>query len=237
MKQRGEQALNSHLNQDEQELLEKMRDNLILSHEAKIAIREMALTLHVSPSYLISLAKKMNLTGYAELCFFLKRSPDFPTLSAFSQPEPFYQDYLEKIDAYLTAANLNDHQTDTFIISAELSNVATLYLIKRLALLGIHAFEGAPLGNHQRPKNLIFISFTGENKDSLDIAQQFQAETICCITASHESQLAALADHLFYIPSLNSNLAEVPNYFVPKALYFIELLVSRLQLSLAAKTD
>lgn len=202
---------------------------------SKINIRDVAAKTYVSTTTIIKLAKKMGYGGYSELIFSLR--------NAIYNYE--HQVSSIDIDSLLTQVNQNSieqlvddlysfRHDKIYIVGLGFSTIATSYMIKRLAMVNILAYDGSPIDTligDVTPSLVIFLSKSGETDDLIQIAKRSLTyhHKITVISTSPKSTMVELAHDSFIIKSQNNqSFVDIPDFYVGRCILFFEYILSLL---------
>lgn len=202
---------------------------------SKINIRDVAAKTYVSTTTIIKLAKKMGYGGYSELIFSLR--------NAIYNYE--HQVSSIDLDSLLTQVNQNSieqlvddlysfRHDKIYIVGLGFSTIATSYMIKRLAMVNILAYDGSPIDTligDVTPSLVIFLSKSGETDDLIQIAKRSLTyhHKITVISTSPKSTMVELAHDSFIIKSQNNqSFVDIPDFYVGRCILFFEYILSLL---------
>lgn len=202
--------------------------------DAKINIRAVAQQSYVSTTTVIKLSKKLGYQGYSDMMYSLRRRAEQERDAAAGID---LSSILETVDtACIEAfadALLRCRNHCVFIVGLGFSTIASSYFVRRLATLGMLAYDGAPVdmmrgGNE--PSLTIILSKSGETRDLVDIAQHAQTlhHELFTITAQRSSTLARMSDHSLVIRTGGSVAYNVPDFFIGRTIILFEYILSRL---------
>lgn len=205
------------LNETEHRILSYILSE-IENENSKINIRTVAQQTYVSTTTIIKLAKKLGYQGYSDMMFSLKRrleeernasagidlssilkTVDMPSIEAFA--EEIY----------------NQRNNCIYIVGLGFSTIASSYIMRRLATLGILAYDGSPvdmLMKNDKPSMTIILSKSGETQDLVDIAVHAKNmnHRLFTITSHGESTLAKMSDHYLTIHTGGPVAYNVPDF-------------------------
>lgn len=222
------------LNETECLILDEIIYN-IQQGNLKINIRDVAAKSYVSTTTIIKLAKKMGYGGYSELIFSLRNA----IYNYEHQVSSIDLDsLLETVNQSAIDLLVNDFYTfrhdKIYIVGLGFSTVATSYMIKRLAMVNILAYDGSPIDTligDVTPSLVIFLSKSGETDDLIQIAKRSLSyhHKITVITTSPKSTMVELAHDSFIIKSQNNqSFVDIPDFYVGRCILFFEYILSLL---------
>lgn len=222
------------LNETECLILDEIIYN-IQQGNLKINIRDVAAKSYVSTTTIIKLAKKMGYGGYSELIFSLRNA----IYNYEHQVSSIDLDsLLETVNQSAIDLLVNDLYTfrhdKIYIVGLGFSTVATSYMIKRLAMVNILAYDGSPIDTligDVTPSLVIFLSKSGETDDLIQIAKRSLSyhHKITVITTSPKSTMVELAHDSFIIKSQNNqSFVDIPDFYVGRCILFFEYILSLL---------
>ncbi|WOC76744.1 hypothetical protein RX717_07195 [Intestinibacillus sp. NTUH-41-i26] len=146
------------LNETEHRVLEQILD--AVEHDTKINIRSVAQQSYVSTTTVIKLSKKLGYQGYSDMIYSLRRHAEEERNAAAGID---LTSILETVDEARIEAFANEilrcRDNCIFIVGLGFSTIASSYFMRRLATLGILAYDGAPVdmmrggfhaGTHER---------------------------------------------------------------------------------------
>lgn len=222
------------LNETECLILDEIIYN-IQQGNSKINIRNVAAKSYVSTTTIIKLAKKMGYGGYSELIFSLRNAiynyeHQVSSIDLDSLLETVNQSAIDQLvnDLYTF------RQDKIYIVGLGFSTVATSYMIKRLAMVNILAYDGSPIDTligDVTPSLVIFLSKSGETDDLIQIAKRSLTyhHKITVITTSPKSTMVELAHDSFIIKSQNNqSFVDIPDFYVGRCILFFEYILSLL---------
>lgn len=132
------------LNETEHRVLEQILD--AVEHDTKINIRSVAQQSYVSTTTVIKLSKKLGYQGYSDMIYSLRRHAEEERNAAAGID---LTSILETVDEARIEAFANEilrcRDNCIFIVGLGFSTIASSYFMRRLATLGILAYDGAPL--------------------------------------------------------------------------------------------
>lgn len=222
------------LNETECLILDEIIYN-IQQGNSKINIRDVAAKSYVSTTTIIKLAKKMGYGGYSELIFSLRNAiynyeHQVSSIDLDSLLETVNQSAIDQL--------VNDLYTfrhdKIYIVGLGFSTVATSYMIKRLAMVNILAYDGSPIDTligDVTPSLVIFLSKSGETDDLIQIAKRSLTyhHKITVISTSPKSTMVELAHDSFIIKSQNNqSFVDIPDFYVGRCILFFEYILSLL---------
>lgn len=202
--------------------------------EPKINIRTVAKESFVSTTVVVKLAKKLGYQGYSDMIYSLRRRAleERSTAAGIDLTSILETVDLPAIDNF-TGEILRCKDRCLFIVGLGFSTIASSYFMRRLATLGILAYDGAPVdmmrgGNS--PSLTIILSKSGETKDLVDVAAHAKAmgHRLYTITAHGESTLAKMSDCVLTVRSGNPVAYNVPDFFIGRTIILFEYILSRL---------
>ena len=221
------------LSASEQRMLEYILES-VEGGDGKINIRSVANACYVSTTVVIKLAKKLGYSGYSDMIYSLRRrSQSHGAASAgIDLTSILVRVEQEELDGFAEALYRHRNQT-VFVVGLGFSTMATSYFMKRLAILGIRAYDGSPidmLKRGQEPGLLMFVSRSGETQDLIAIAECVKGldYELLTITANAESTLARVAGSAFVVRTGDGLAYDVPDFFVGRAIILFEYVLSKL---------
>lgn len=216
------------LNETECLILDEIIYN-IQQGNSKINIRDVAAKSYVSTTTIIKLAKKMGYGGYSELIFSLRNAiynyeHQVSSIDLDSLLETVNQSAIDQLvnDLYTF------RQDKIYIVGLGFSTIATSYMIKRLAMVNILAYDGSPIDTligDVTPTLVIFLSKSGETDDLIQIAKRSLTyhHKITVISTSPKSTMVELAHDSFIIKSQNNqSFVDIPDFYVGRCILFFE---------------
>lgn len=222
------------LNETECLILDEIIYN-IQQGNSKINIRDVAAKSYVSTTTIIKLAKKMGYGGYSELIFSLRNAiynyeHQVSSIDLDSLLETVNQSAIDQLvnDLYTF------RQDKIYIVGLGFSTIATSYMIKRLAMVNILAYDGSPIDTligDVTPTLVIFLSKSGETDDLIQIAKRSLTyhHKITVISTSPKSTMVELAHDSFIIKSQNNqSFVDIPDFYVGRCILFFEYILSLL---------
>ncbi len=120
-----------------------------------------------------------------------------------------------------------------FIVGLGFSTIASSYFMRRLATLGILAYDGAPVDmmrGGDKPSLTLILSRSGETRDLVDVAAHAQSlhHKLYTITAHGESTLGRMSDKCLVIRTGGPVAYNVPDFFIGRTIILFEYILSRL---------
>ena len=208
--------------------------NAVEQGEPKINIRTVAKESFVSTTVVVNLAKKLGSQGYSDMIYSLRRRAEAEHSAAAGID---LTSILETVD--LSAIDdfageiLRCRDRCLFIVGLVFSTIASSYFMRRLATLGILAYDGAPVDmmrGGSRPSLTIILSKSGETKDLVEVATHAKAmgHRLYTITAHRDSTLAAMSDCVLTVRSGSPVAYNVPDFFIGRTIILFEYILSRL---------
>ena len=200
----------------------------------KINIRDVAQQSYVSTTTVIKLSKKLGYQGYSDMVFSLRRHMDEERNAAAGID---LSSILESVDAAcieaFADALFNCRDRCVFIVGLGFSTIASSYFMRRLATLGILAYDGSPVDmmrGGDRKSLTIILSKSGETRDLVDVATRAQSlgHRLFTITAHGGSTLARMSEHTLVIRTGGPTAYDVPDFFIGRAIILFEYILSRL---------
>ncbi|WP_297282379.1 MurR/RpiR family transcriptional regulator [uncultured Agathobaculum sp.] len=202
--------------------------------DAKVNIRAIAQQSFVSTTTVIKLSKKLGYQGYSDMMYSLRRHSEAERDAAAGID---LTSILETVDTACIEAFADEllrcRNRCIFIVGLGFSTIASSYFMRRLATLGILAYDGAPVdmmrgGNE--PSLTIILSKSGETRDLVDIALHAQTlhHKLYTITAHGDSTLARMSDNRLVIRTGGSVAYNVPDFFIGRTIILFEYILSRL---------
>lgn len=221
------------LNETEHRVLSCILD--AIDHgDSKINIRTVAQQSYVSTTTVIKLSKKLGYQGYSDMIYSLRRHADEErtTLAGIDLPSILETVDLPCIEAFADEI-LRCRNRCIFIVGLGFSTIASSYFMRRLATLGILAYDGSPIDmmrGADQPSLTIFLSRSGETRDLIDIATHARAlhHRLYTITAHGDSTLARMSDHFLVVRTGGSVAYNVPDFFIGRSIILFEYILSRL---------
>lgn len=206
----------------------------IRSGESKINIRDIAQHSYVSTTTVIKLAKKLGYHGYSDMIYSLLRHAENERSSAAGID---LASILAEVDLPCIEAFAEElyrcRNGCIFIVGLGFNTIASSYLMRRLATLGILAYDGAPVDMIQmgdRPAATILLSKSGETRDLIDIATHAQTigHKLYTITAQKDSTLSRMSEHSLVLQTGGSISYDVPDFFIGRTIILFEYILSNL---------
>lgn len=198
----------------------------------KISIRTLAQQTYVSTTTIIKLAKKLGYQGYSDMIFSLKRHKEEGRSSSAGIDLSSILKFVDipSIEAF---AREFYHQKNNciYIVGLGFSTIASSYIMRRLATLGILAYDGSPVdmmrkGDH--PSMTIILSKSGETQDLIDIAGHARnmGHHLFTITSHEDSTLAKMSDHFLTVHTGGPVAYNVPDFFIGRTIILFEYILS-----------
>ena len=213
------------LNETEHRVLEQILD--AVEHDTKINIRSVAQQSYVSTTTVIKLSKKLGYQGYSDMIYSLRRHAEEERNAAAGID---LTSILETVDEARIEAFANEilrcRDNCIFIVGLGFSTIASSYFMRRLATLGILAYDGAPVDmmrGGDQPSLTLILSKSGETRDLVDVALHAQT-----ITAHGDSTLGRMSDNCLVIRTGGSVAYNVPDFFIGRTIILFEYILSRL---------
>lgn len=220
------------LNETEHRVLEQILD--AVEHDTKINIRSVAQQSYVSTTTVIKLSKKLGYQGYSDMIYSLRRHAEEERNAAAGID---LTSILETVDEARIEAFANEilrcRDNCIFIVGLGFSTIASSYFMRRLATLGILAYDGAPVDmmrGGDQPSLTLILSKSGETRDLVDIALHAQTlqHKLYTITAHGDSTLGRMSDNCLVIRTGGSVAYNVPDFFIGQTIILFEYILSRL---------
>lgn len=200
----------------------------------KINIRSIAKESYVSTTTVIKLAKKLGYEGYSDMIFSLKkRFKEERNNSAGIELSSILKVVDFQSINFFTKELFNHKEQCIYIVGLGFSSIASSYFVKRLATLGILAYDGSPVDmiRWNKEKSIIIIlSKSGETQDFIDIAtiSKNMNHTLFVITSNVESTLAKMSNCLLTINTGSSTSYNIPDFFIGRTIILFEYILSQL---------
>ena len=221
------------LNETEHRVLSCILD-AVERGDTKISIRTVAQQSYVSTTTIIKLAKKLGYQGYSDMMFSLRRHAEEERDAADGIA---LSSILETVDTACIDAFADEllrcRNHCIFIVGLGFSTIASSYFMRRLATLGILAYDGSPVDmmrGGEQPSLTIFLSRSGETRDLVDIALHAKSlnHRLYTITAHGDSTLARMSDNRLVIRTGGPVAYNVPDFFIGRTIILFEYILSRL---------
>jgi DNA-binding MurR/RpiR family transcriptional regulator len=202
--------------------------------DTKINIRSIAKQAYVSTTTVIKLSKKLGYQGYSDMIYSLRRRAELERNTAAGID---LASILQTVDQGAVEAFADElyrfHDRCVFVVGLGYPAVASAYLTRRLATLGILAYDDAPVDmmrGGDRPSLTIILSKSGETRDLVDIAAhaQLMKHRLFCVTARADSTLAQMSDQTLVIRAGGPDSRNVPDFFIGRMIILFEYILSRL---------
>lgn len=202
--------------------------------DAKTSIRAIAQQSYVSTTTIIKLSKKLGYQGYSDMMYSLRRHVQAERDTAAGID---LSSILETVDTACIDAFADEilrcRDRCIFIVGLGFSTIASSYFMRRLATLGILAYDGSPVDmmrGGEQPSLTIFLSRSGETRDLTDIAAHARGinHKILTITAHGDSTLARMSDRFLVVRTGGSVAYNVPDFFIGRSIILFEYILSRL---------
>lgn len=189
-------------------------------------VRKVAQACYTSPSTIINLAKKLQLSGFSELVFQMKRSDENQnTLKNLAS---------EKIDLFCEILSQNENKLIS-IVSTGFSNHVAAYMCDVLNFHGIPCIMTTHMELFQVRKEQevipVFVSHSGEEQSLLQFLKKCREQElkIVSFTGNHESSIAKQSTLTFssntYSPF--SIAISQPQFFFGDTLTHFEIIISQ----------
>lgn len=209
----------------------------------KISIRTLAQQTYVSTTTIIKLAKKLGYSGYSDMMFSLKRrrEEERSTSAGIDLTSILKNVDMPSIEAF---AKEFYHQRNhcIYIVGLGFSTIASSYIMRRLATLGILAYDGSPVDMMRKSDQesmTIILSKSGETQDLIDIAihARNMKHRLFTITSHEESTLAKMSDNFLTVHTGGSVAYNVPDFFIGRTIILFEYILSILVTYLENEED
>lgn len=202
--------------------------------ESKINIRDVAQQSYVSTTTVIKLSKKLGYHGYSDMIYSLRRHTEEERSAAagIDLTSILAQVDLPCIEAFADEL-FRCRNGCVFIVGLGFNTIASSYIMRRLATLGILAYDGSPVDMMRpgsEPSFTIILSKSGETRDLVDVATHAQAlgHRLYTITAHGDSTLAGMSEHRLILLTGGSVAYDVPDFFIGRTIILFEYILSRL---------
>lgn len=202
--------------------------------ESKINIRDVAQRSYVSTTTVIKLSKKLGYHGYSDMIYSLRRHAEEERGEAAGID---LSSILAEVDLPCIEAFANElyrcRNGCVFIVGLGFNTIASSYIMRRLATLGILAYDGSPV-DMMRPRGdpafTVILSKSGETRDLIDVAQRAQGlgHRLYTITAHGDSTLARMSERRLVLRTGDSVAYDVPDFFIGRTIILFEYILSRL---------
>ncbi len=228
---------NKHLNINEIAVLAAVEESI--KKKERPLIKNIAKQTFVSAAYIIKLSKKLGFSGYSELVFFMKHQNDSDFFTNTSPTDYVEYAYYDKKMEDICTEILKKKGQPIFFLSMGLADIASEYMIRRLAVLNIYGYIGTPEEHLLKVENaiIIVISSSGENKDLIHLIKnsQYMHNNVYTITKFPNTTLGDLSKDVFTIGDLSKTLLDSsPNFFIAQTIILIEKIIYLLQQRLLA---
>lgn len=221
------------LNETEHRVLACILD-AVEKGDTKINIRSVAQQSYVSTTTVIKLSKKLGYQGYSDMIYSLRRHAEKERDAAAGID---LSSILETVDLAGIEAFADEilacRDKCIFIVGLGFSTIASSYFMRRLATLGILAYDGAPVDmmrGGDKPSLTIILSKSGETRDLVDIAVHAKGihHRLFAITAHGDSTIARMSDQCLVIRTGGPVAYNVPDFFIGRTIILFEYILSRL---------
>ncbi len=219
------------LNETEHRVLSYLLSE-IENGNTRISIRTLAQQTYVSTTTIIKLSKKLGYQGYSDMIFSLKHRKEEDRSSSAGIDLSSILKYVDMPSIESFAREFYRQKNHCiYIVGLGFSTIASSYIMRRLATLGILAYDGSPVDMMRKGEQssmTIILSKSGETQDLVDIACHARnlGHSLFTITSHEDSTLAKMSDHVLTVHTGGPVAYNVPDFFIGRTIILFEYILS-----------
>lgn len=207
--------------------------NALEDEKKKIGIREIASESYVSTATVIRLSKKLGYQGYSDMLHSLRAAGERE--GPHVDPNGIYETIDSSCIETFAEEILRHKNNCIYIFALGNSTIAASYMVRRLAAVGIAAYDGSPIDvmrNDIAPSMVLVISKSGEAPELLRLTALIKkmGHRIYLITAKENSPLTDLCEQSLVVKTdcESGNGFVIPDYFIGRTIILFEYILAAL---------